>query len=216
MGRPPPIAPDVRWIQPRPHPAALEASRLLRQDARLPDRDRLLRPVRVVRRRATDRIDDLHPRHDTTERGMLRVQPRVVDDVDEELASHGVRARVRHGDRSSRVPVVRGELVLDRVAGAAVSGALRVATLDHEAGDDAMEDRAVVEVLLDELPKVPGRDGHAVVEELDLHVAHRRLQEDDRHAPAIRAPYVKPAHRMPASDGPNRYPAGTVAATGGR
>ena len=147
---------------------------------------------------------------------MLRVQPRVVDDVDEELASPGVRARVRHGDRSSRVPVVRGELVLDRVAGAAVSGALGVAALDHEARDDAVEDRAVVEVRLDELAEVRGRNGHPVAEELDRHVAHRRLQEDVRHAAAIRAPYVKPAHRMPASDGPNRYPPGTVAATGGR
>src|SRR6266508_725471 len=61
---------------------------------------------------------------------------------------------------------------------------------------------------------LPPLFGPAFVEELDLHVAHRRLKEDVRHAAAIRAPYVKPAHRMPASDGPNRYPAGSVAARG--
>src|SRR2546428_7026689 len=138
-----------------------------------------------------DGVDDLHPAHDTTEHGMLPVQPVVVDDVDEELAPAGVRTRVRHRDRSPRIPVVGRELVFDRVSGAAEPGSLRVSTLDHEVRDHAVEDCSIVEALPDELPEVPRRDGHRLVEELDLHVAHRGLEEDGRHAAAMRFIYVK-------------------------
>ena len=49
---------------------------------------------------------------------------------------------------------VRGELALDAVAGTAHAGALRVAALDHKAGDDAVEDQSVVKSLADEGNKV--------------------------------------------------------------
>src|SRR5207249_6994245 len=54
-----------------------------------------------------------------------------------------------------------------------------------------MEVRAGVEPFLDHLPNVPRGDRHLFVEELDLHVAHRRLEQDRCHAPAIRDAYVK-------------------------
>src|SRR5439155_13450290 len=63
--------------------------------------------------------------------------------------------------------------------------------LDHEVRDHAVEDRSVVETLRDELSEVPRRDGHRRVEELDLHIAHRRLKEDGRHEAAIRSTYLR-------------------------
>src|SRR5207245_715198 len=103
----------------------------------------------------------------------------------------GVRSCVRHRDRSAGIPVVGRELVFDRVSGAAHPGPLRVSALDHEVRDHAVEDRSIVEALPDELPEVARRDWHRLVEEFDLHIAHRRLQEDGRHAAAILSSYVK-------------------------
>src|SRR2546425_3279178 len=82
-------------------------------------------------------------------------------------------------------------LVLDCVSGAAEPGSLRVPALDHEVRDHAVEDRSIVEALPDELSEVARRDWHRLVEELDFHVAHRRLEKDGRHAAAIRSAYVK-------------------------
>ena len=56
------------------------------------------------------------------------------------------------------------ELVVELVAGAAAAGAGRVAALDHEVGDDAVEDGAVVE-------RAPLRSGCARVRPLLLPVA---------------------------------------------
>ena len=56
---------------------------------------------------------------------------------------------------------VGGKLALDCEAGAAHAGAGRVAALDHEARDDAVEDRAVVKAVLRQLHEVGygvGRD----------------------------------------------------------
>src|SRR5207245_1114226 len=170
--------------------AAVGYSRL-RKQARLPDRDLRPRPVVVVRGRAADRVDDLHPAHDPTEYRMFRVQPSVVDDVDEELAPAGVRTGIRHRDGSAHVPVLRGKLVSDRVTRPSHPRPLRVPTLDHEVRDHAVEGRSVVETLRYELSEVPRRDGHRRVEELDLHIAHRRLKEDGRHEAAIRSTYVR-------------------------
>src|SRR3989304_779791 len=146
-----------------------------REKARLADHDLRPRPVLAVRGGPADRVDDLHPTHDSTEHGMLPVQPMVVGEIDEELASAGVWARVRHGDRTSCVSVVCRELVPDRVPGATEPGALRVTALDHEARDHAVEARTVVESLLYELEEVPRGDGHSVVQELAPHIAPRRL-----------------------------------------
>ena len=72
---------------------------------------------------------------------------------DEELAARGVGHHAAgHGQHAAGVAqvvlseAVAGELALDGIAGAAHAGALGVAALDHEAGDDPVEDQAVVEV----------------------------------------------------------------------
>src|SRR5213594_485255 len=148
------------WPEPLVSPGLLNHAGFL-------NRDRLPRPVQLVYGNFGDLINDVHPAHDLPERRVLRIQAVVVRDVDEELAPAGVRAGVRHRDRSPRVPVVRGELVLDGVAGPAVSGAFGVPALDHEPADDPVEDRPVVELLVDELPEVLRGDRHLRIEQLD-------------------------------------------------
>ena len=54
---------------------------------------------------------------------------------------------------------------LDAVAGAAHAGALRVAALNHKAGDDAVENGAVVKAALDQVNEVVHRvGGHLGIE----------------------------------------------------
>ena len=73
---------------------------------------------------------------------------------DEELAARGVgRLRAGHGQNAALVAeivlhTVELELALDAVAGAAGAGALGAAALDHEAGNNAVEDQAVVKALV--------------------------------------------------------------------
>ena len=68
---------------------------------------------------------------------------------DEELRAVGVRARVGHRQQARLVELeVRPELVLEAVAGIARAGAQRIAALDHELRDDAVELDPVVERLL--------------------------------------------------------------------
>ena len=59
------------------------------------------------------------------------------------------------------------ELVLEGVSGPARSGAVRVAALDHEVLDDAVEGQPVVETIAGELAKVLNRLRRVLVEELN-------------------------------------------------
>src|SRR5713226_9851315 len=69
---------------------------------------------------------------------------------DEELRAIGVGAGVGHGQLARLVEAVWRALgfVLELIAGAAEAGASRVAALDHEVGNHAVEDGAVVEPVL--------------------------------------------------------------------
>ena len=83
---------------------------------------------------------------DLAEDGVLAVEVRGRPDGDEELRAVGVRAGVRHREQVRPVEgQLRVELVGELVARPAVTLAQRVAALDHESGDDAVEHRAVVE-----------------------------------------------------------------------
>ena len=61
---------------------------------------------------------------------------------------------------------VRGKFALDGVAWAAHAGALGVASLDHESGDDPVEDGSVVEPIRHQGQEVPDRIGGQVRVEL--------------------------------------------------
>ena len=107
-----------------------------------------------------DRVDDVHPGRDPPEDGVLAVEPGAgVGGDDEELRAVRVRAGVRHREHAA-LDLVLVLLVLELVAGAAGAGAGRVAALDHEVRDHAVEDDAVVEAVAGELREVlDGRRG---------------------------------------------------------
>src|SRR5699024_1696624 len=135
-------------------PGALTGSLL---DGHRGDHDVLEGTVAHVGLDALDRVDDLlgvlvgH----LAEHGVLALQVRGGAHGDEELRPVGAGgaagervaalARVGHGQHVGLVEVLLGDLVVEGVAGAAGAGAQRVAALQHETGDDAVEDDTVVE-----------------------------------------------------------------------
>src|SRR4051794_33196870 len=139
----------------------------------------VVRPVARTRRQPLNRVDGLHPGRHLAEDRVLAVQPRSgVGRDDEELRAVRVRPCVGHRQRAAHDAVLV-ELVRERVAGAARAGAGRVAALDHEVLDDAVEDHPVVEAVARELLEVLDGLGCVLVEQLDLDRTvvgvHRRL-----------------------------------------
>ena len=108
----------------------------------------VLGPVVAAGRSRGDGVDDLAGGSvgHLSEDGVLAVQPVRGGHRDEELGTVGARSGVGHGQQVGLVErQLRVELVSELIPGAARTGAGRIPTLDHEAGNDAVEDRAVVE-----------------------------------------------------------------------
>src|SRR5918997_3449081 len=103
---------------------------------------------------ACDEVDDFEALRDAAEDGVAAVEVRLRRVRDEPLRAARVLDRERHPDRAA---LVRDgvDLAAYLVAGAAVAVAARVAALDDEVRDDAVE-RDVVEV-------VAARELHEVV-----------------------------------------------------
>ena len=102
---------------------------------------------------------------------------------DEELAARGpgrLGVGLRHRDRAARVGEVAGRLLGDREAGAARAGALRIAALDHEAGDDPVERRAVEGALLGQVLERGGRLRRPLGVERDREAAAVGVDHDGR------------------------------------
>src|SRR6266508_878232 len=128
----------------------LIADRLCRViDLELLDDYVLSRPVLGTRRSGRDGLDHVHPFDHLAEDRVLAVQPRRGGDGDEELRPVRVRPGVGHGQEAGAVErrSVRRALVLELIPGAAAARSLGVPALDHEIGDDAVKDRAVVQGL---------------------------------------------------------------------
>ena len=114
-----------------------------------------------------DRVDDLAAVDDLAEHRVapalrrlgLEVEEAVVGGVDEELRGRRVRVGgARHRQRVVLVLQAVVGLVLDRRVGRLLLHAgLEAAALDHEALDDAVEDRAVVVALVDVVEEVGDR-----------------------------------------------------------
>ena len=135
-----------------------------------------------------DRLRDLETVGDHPECAVeIRAARRVVQESDalavfgagddEELrpgGSRGIGLRLGPRELARLVPVGR-EFGHDRVAGAAGAGVLRVAALDHEVGDDAVECRVVVEPGPGERHEVVDADRRVGGVERDHHVAARRV-----------------------------------------
>jgi len=74
-------------------------------------------------------------------------------------------------------------LVFELVARAAGATTLRAAALDHEIGDHAVEDQAVIEAALDQVHEVGDRQRRLVGEQLDLDRALGGVESgDEGHA----------------------------------
>src|SRR2546428_13695610 len=81
-----------------------------------------------------------------TEDGVFPGEPVSICDRDEELRSVGVGTGVRHCEFAGLVEAMRRALrfVLKLISRASHAGALRISALDHEVGNDSVEDGAVV------------------------------------------------------------------------
>src|SRR5262249_14237915 len=98
-------------------------------------------------RSLVDLVDELHARDDLAPDRVLAVGPGRVGEADEELAVGAVGiVRARHRKRAADMMLVR-DLGLEVLARTAAAGARGISGLRHEAGDHAMKDDAVVEVL---------------------------------------------------------------------
>ena len=109
---------------------------------------------------ACDAVNDFHTFGYAAERCVLTVQMGCVFVHDEELAACGVGSHgTCHGQNAAGVLQVVDEAVhlkfaLDGVAGTAEAFAHGVAALNHEAGDDTVENDTVVEALVDQRDEV--------------------------------------------------------------
>ena len=105
-------------------------------------------------------INHIHAGGDLTESGVLSVQVLGVRMHDEELAAGRVwRGRTGHAQNAPLVlqivfHTVEEKLTLDAVAGAAHTGALGAAALDHEAGNDPVEDQAVIVIVIAQVDEI--------------------------------------------------------------
>src|ERR1700674_2188291 len=105
--------------------------------------------IGAVIRVASHACDLLHQRHAgfiaLTEDGVAAVQTCIGNFGDEKLRAIGIGTSIRigHAPRTIELEVGRG-FILESIAGVAGSSAHRVATLDHEVRDHAVEDGAVV------------------------------------------------------------------------
>ena len=159
------------------------------------DRNRRHRLVAAVALDHRDRIGDVLAARHLSEDGVLAVEPRgSVGGDDEELAPVRIRARVRHRECAA-LDLVLVELVLELVTGPTRAGPLRAAGLDHEVGDDAVEDQPVVEAVAGELGEVLDGLRRLVRIELDLDRPFAGVQCGFGHAVTV----IDPAARRAAS-----------------
>src|SRR3984893_430948 len=94
-----------------------------------------------------DLEDNVHARLDVPEEVVtLGQRLRIVDRTDEELAAVCIRPGVGHGHRARGVFTLH-RLVVELVPGTTGAGSKRVAALDHESSDHAVELEAVVKVV---------------------------------------------------------------------
>jgi hypothetical protein len=125
----------------------------------------------------THPLNDAHPTLDSTENGVLAVQPWCRCQRDEELAPIGVRPAVSHAQHSCS-GVLQGSinLVLEFVAiyrAAASTCPGGITRLNHEVWNYAMKDDVVVVPSLGEIGKVLAGFRSAVIVKLDNNGALR-------------------------------------------
>src|SRR5215207_4311675 len=138
-------------------------------------------PARRVAQLA-DRLHHVRSLRDLAEQGVVGRQPGVRASDHEELAPRcagRLVPRLCHRDHSRDIGRIRRNAIPGRVSGSAGAARGGIAALDHEAGDDAVEDRVVEETTARERRKrgrgawrrplvEPDREGATARAELDL------------------------------------------------
>ena len=124
-----------------------------------------------------DGVHHVHTGSHLAEGGVLAVQVLGVGVHDEELAARGVGGGgTRHAENAPLVlqvvlDAVEEELALDAVAGAAHTGAFGTAALNHEAGNDSVEDQTVIKMVAAQVDEVANALGRLVGIQLALNDA---------------------------------------------
>lgn len=136
-------------------------------------------------------VEDFGALEQLAEDGVFAVEMGCGGKGDEELRAVCVGALVGHAHDAPGVVSQGGaDLVVEELRGRVVDGRRRLglwvgcgaASLDHEAGDEAVEGAAVVEAGGAEGEEVFGRLGDRLAEELELDVAARGMQLGPRSA----------------------------------
>lgn len=155
----------------------------------LRDLDPLLWPRLLVYGDLLQLVEHLYALYDLAEDGVLSVEVGGWSEGDEELATVGIHALVRHADDAARiVPEGGADLVFEELVRGVVDGGGglgfgvrgRTAGLGHEVGDQAVEGAGIVEARGAEGEEVLGRLGHRLAEDLELDLTARG-DEGDRH-----------------------------------
>ncbi len=121
-----------------------------------------------------DGVHHVHTGGHLAEGGVLTVQMLGVGVHNEELAARRVGGGgTRHAENAPLVlqvvlDAVEEELALDAVAGAAHAGAFGTADLDHEAGNDSVEDQTVIKMVAAQVDEVADALGRFVGVQLAL------------------------------------------------
>ena len=102
-------------------------------------------------------IHDVQARDDAAEYRVAPIEVRLRRVGDEELAAAGVGPVERHPDSATKVRQLV-DLVANREARPSLAVSSRVASLNHEVGDDAMNRQPVEEALTREAYESVGRD----------------------------------------------------------
>lgn len=121
-----------------------------------------------------DGVHHIHAGGHLAEGGVLTVQMLGVGVHDEELAARRIGGGgTRHAENAPLVlqivlDAVEKELALDAVAGATHAGAFGTAALNHEAGNDSVEDQTVIKMVAAQVDEVANALGRLVGIQLAL------------------------------------------------
>ncbi len=144
-------------------------------------------PARDARLHVRDLVDHIHSADHLAEdriASSVIVERAVVDVIDEELASGGVRiVGARHGDRAPDVAQPVARLVPDRCPLARflfIHLRVEPAALDHETSHHAMEDQVVVEFVVNVLQEVLDGPRSFLRIQFEGDLAHGGIQHHDR------------------------------------
>ena len=106
-----------------------------------------------------DGVHHIFPGFHFAKHGVLSVEMRSSDVSDKELAAVGAGSGIGHGKRARGVGQVLFAFISKVIARTAAASAGGIAALDHEVGNYAMEDNAIVKAIFGKENKIVHRFG---------------------------------------------------------